>query len=70
MHRPLGEGLISVVDVFTQFKVRYFESSKAGRLALVTMDNGADHRKPSTCGEEALRSLHAARDVVEAQPDV
>ena len=62
--------MISVVDVVTQFKVRYFESSKAGRLAVVTMDNGADHTKPSTFGEEALRSLHAALDGVEGQSDV
>ena len=57
-------------DVFTQFKVRYFDTAKAGRLAIVTMDNGADHTKPSTFGEEALRSLDAALSEVEGQADV
>ena len=59
-----------MVDVFTQFKVRYFESATAGRLAVVTMDNGEDHTKPSTFGEEALRSLHSALDEIESQADV
>ena len=57
-------------EVFTQFKVRYHDSATAGRLALVTMDNGADHTKPSTFGEEALRSLDAALTEVEGQADV
>ncbi|HVM19683.1 MAG TPA: 3-hydroxyacyl-CoA dehydrogenase NAD-binding domain-containing protein [Egibacteraceae bacterium] len=59
-----------MTDAITQFKVRYFDSPRAGRLALVTMDNGADYRKPSTFGEEALRSLDAALDDVESQSDV
>ncbi len=54
----------------TKFKVSYFDSPRAGRLALMTMDNGADHRKPSTFGEQALRSLDSALDEVEAQSDV
>jgi 3-hydroxyacyl-CoA dehydrogenase/enoyl-CoA hydratase/carnithine racemase len=53
--------------MFTAFKVRYFDSPTAGRLALVTMDNGADHTKPSTFGEEALRSLDAALAEIEGQ---
>ena len=56
--------------MFTQFKVRYFDSAKAGRLAIVTMDNGADHTKPSTFGEEALRSLDEALTQIEGQSDV
>ncbi|MPZ73475.1 MAG: 3-hydroxyacyl-CoA dehydrogenase [Nitriliruptorales bacterium] len=56
-----------MVDVFTQFKVRYYDSPTAGRLALVTMDNGADHTKPSTFGEQALRSLAAALEEIEGQ---
>lgn len=31
--------------------------TRVGPVALVTMDNGADWRKPTTLGEEALRSL-------------
>lgn len=54
----------------TQFKLTYHDSSSAGRLALLTMDNGADHTKPTTFGPDALESLAAALDVLEAQPDL
>ena len=49
----------------TQFKLRRIESG-AGPLALVTMDNGMDWQKPNTFGEDALRSLQATLDAVEA----
>jgi 3-hydroxyacyl-CoA dehydrogenase/enoyl-CoA hydratase/carnithine racemase len=53
----------------TEFKLTWFPSSTAGRLALLTMDNGADYTKPNTFGAGALASLHAALDAVEAQTD-
>jgi 3-hydroxyacyl-CoA dehydrogenase/enoyl-CoA hydratase/carnithine racemase len=40
----------------TAFKLQRFES-RAGPIALVTMDNGEDWQKPNTFGEHALRSL-------------
>ncbi len=40
----------------TQFKLQRIET-RVGPVALVTMDNGEDWRKPNTFGEEALRSL-------------
>jgi 3-hydroxyacyl-CoA dehydrogenase/enoyl-CoA hydratase/carnithine racemase len=40
----------------TQFKLQRIET-RAGPVALVTMDNGEDWQKPNTFGEEALRSL-------------
>jgi 3-hydroxyacyl-CoA dehydrogenase/enoyl-CoA hydratase/carnithine racemase len=40
----------------TEFKLQRFES-RAGPIALVTMDNGEDWQKPNTFGEHALRSL-------------
>jgi 3-hydroxyacyl-CoA dehydrogenase/enoyl-CoA hydratase/carnithine racemase len=40
----------------TEFKLQRFES-RFGPVALVTMDNGEDWRKPNTFGEAALRSL-------------
>ena len=40
----------------TQFKLQRLET-RAGPVALVTMDNGEDWQKPNTFGEEALRSL-------------
>jgi 3-hydroxyacyl-CoA dehydrogenase/enoyl-CoA hydratase/carnithine racemase len=54
----------------THFLVTYYDSPATGRLALLTMDNGADHRKPTTFGQHALDSLDAALDEVEAQGDV
>ena len=52
-----------------QFKVRWHDSATAGRLALVTMDNGHDHTRPTIFGGEALASLNRALDEIAAQPD-
>lgn len=57
-------------EAHTQFKVTYYDSRQAGRLALVTMDNGRDHTKPNTFGEHALESLDAALEEIESQSDV
>ncbi len=54
----------------TECKLNYYQSSKAGKIAIVTMDNGEDHRKPNTWGEEALASLNDVIDQVSADPDV
>ena len=59
-----------MTDAVTQFKVTYHQRSRAGRLAVVTMDNGAGHRKPSVFSQAALESLSAALDELEAQPDL
>jgi len=50
----------------TQFHVRRVETP-AGPLALVTIDNGEDHTKPTFFGEPALRSLEAALDEIERE---
>ena len=42
----------------TQFKLQRLDTH-VGPVALVTMDNGGDWRRPNTFGEEALRSLEA-----------
>jgi 3-hydroxyacyl-CoA dehydrogenase/enoyl-CoA hydratase/carnithine racemase len=42
-------------------------SAGAGVLALITLDNGHDHTKPSTLGPQGLLSLAAALDAVEAR---
>jgi 3-hydroxyacyl-CoA dehydrogenase/enoyl-CoA hydratase/carnithine racemase len=57
-------------DVYTRFKLTYTDSPTAGRLAVMTMDNGRDHRKPNTFGEPALASLSDALDELESQDDV
>jgi 3-hydroxyacyl-CoA dehydrogenase/enoyl-CoA hydratase/carnithine racemase len=56
-------------EVVTEFKVTYADS-RAGRIAIVTMDNGHDHTRPNTFGEGALASLNRALDEVEGQSDV
>jgi 3-hydroxyacyl-CoA dehydrogenase/enoyl-CoA hydratase/carnithine racemase len=58
-----------VSDVFTQFKLTYADRP-VGRLAILTMDNGEDHTKPNTFGEQALASLSEALDTLEAESDV
>jgi 3-hydroxyacyl-CoA dehydrogenase/enoyl-CoA hydratase/carnithine racemase len=40
--------------------------TRAGRIALVTIDNGADWQKPNTFGAEALASLALALDALES----
>ncbi|QBI21136.1 3-hydroxyacyl-CoA dehydrogenase [Egibacter rhizosphaerae] len=57
-------------DPITQFSVRYHEAPRAGRLAIMTMDNGEDYRKPNTFGDRAFDSLHRVLDDVERREDV
>lgn len=49
-------------ELVTQFKVTYYDHPKAGKLAIMTMDNGADYKKPNTFGAGALVSLNEAMD--------
>ncbi|MBU4193728.1 MAG: enoyl-CoA hydratase/isomerase family protein [Actinobacteria bacterium] len=49
-------------DLVTQFKVTYYDHPRAGKLAIMTMDNGADYKKPNTLGAGALESLNQAMD--------
>ena len=49
-------------ELITQFKVTYFDHPKAGKLAIMTMDNGADYKKPNTFGTGAIVSLNEAMD--------
>jgi 3-hydroxyacyl-CoA dehydrogenase/enoyl-CoA hydratase/carnithine racemase len=49
-------------ELITQFKVTYFDHPKAGKLAIMTMDNGADYKKPNTFGTGAIASLNEAMD--------
>ncbi len=47
-----------------------FYASPVGRIAILTMDNGYDHKKPNTFGEASMESLNAALDVVQGDPRV
>ncbi|MCC3768484.1 3-hydroxyacyl-CoA dehydrogenase NAD-binding domain-containing protein [Streptomyces sp. UNOC14_S4] len=55
-------------EVVTQAHVRHFDLPLgAGRFALITLDNGLDHTKPTTFGPQSLANLDAALDQVEAE---
>ncbi|QLE74476.1 3-hydroxyacyl-CoA dehydrogenase [Streptomyces rectiverticillatus] len=55
-------------EVVTQAHVRHFDlPSGAGRFALITLDNGLDHTKPTTFGPQSLANLNAAIDQVEKE---
>ncbi|MFL6177425.1 MAG: 3-hydroxyacyl-CoA dehydrogenase NAD-binding domain-containing protein, partial [Ornithinibacter sp.] len=54
-------------EVVTAAKVRYLRvPGLAGEIALITLDNGHDHTRPSTFGPGGLASLDAALDEIAA----
>ncbi|MFI1016345.1 3-hydroxyacyl-CoA dehydrogenase NAD-binding domain-containing protein [Streptomyces sp. NPDC020965] len=55
-------------EVVTQAHVRHLNlPAGAGRFALITLDNGLDHTKPTTFGPQSLAHLDAAIDQVEKE---
>ncbi|WP_327178719.1 3-hydroxyacyl-CoA dehydrogenase NAD-binding domain-containing protein [Streptomyces sp. NBC_01335] len=55
-------------EVVTQAHVRHLDlPAGAGRFALITLDNGLDHTKPTTFGPQSLTNLDAAIDQVEKE---
>ncbi|MEO9237967.1 MAG: 3-hydroxyacyl-CoA dehydrogenase NAD-binding domain-containing protein, partial [Jatrophihabitantaceae bacterium] len=59
-------------EVVTRSLVRYLEvPGVPGEFALITLENGHDHTRPSTFGPAGLASLESALDEIEAhQPKV
>ncbi|MDT4891039.1 MAG: hypothetical protein QOE97_74 [Pseudonocardiales bacterium] len=54
-------------EVVTKALVRYLDvPGVAGEIALITLENGLDHTRPSTFGPAGLASLDAAMDGIEA----
>ncbi len=54
-------------EVVTHAFVREIDlPNGGGKAALITLDNGLDHTKPTTFGPQGLASLSAALDQVEA----
>ncbi|WNI18487.1 3-hydroxyacyl-CoA dehydrogenase NAD-binding domain-containing protein [Actinacidiphila sp. ITFR-21] len=51
-------------EVVTSALVRHLDLPGAGRFALITLDNGLDHTKPTTFGPQSLANLDAAVDQV------
>ncbi len=56
-------------ELITEFKETYFDSP-AGKIAIVTMDNGEDYRKPNSFGMGGLASLNECLDRLLAEPGV
>jgi 3-hydroxyacyl-CoA dehydrogenase/enoyl-CoA hydratase/carnithine racemase len=55
-------------EVVTAAPVRHLDlPGGAGRFALITLDNGLDHTKPTTFGPQSLANLDAAIDQVEKE---
>ncbi|MET7761083.1 3-hydroxyacyl-CoA dehydrogenase NAD-binding domain-containing protein [Streptomyces sp. NPDC005393] len=55
-------------EVVTQAHVRHLDlPQSAGRFALITLDNGLDHTKPTTFGPASLANLNTAIDQVEKE---
>ena len=58
-------------EVVTHARVRVFDLPlKAGRMALITLDNDLDHTRPTTFGMQGLIELNAAIDQVQAMDDI
>lgn len=58
-----------MAEPVTSFYTRFYESP-VGKIALLTMDNGHDHKKPTTFSEAALSSLSRALDRVEQEAEL
>ncbi|MGP3970680.1 3-hydroxyacyl-CoA dehydrogenase NAD-binding domain-containing protein [Streptomyces sp. 6N223] len=57
-------------EVVTQAHVRHLDLPQGGgRFALITLDNGFDHTKPTTFGPRSLAHLNAAIDQVAAEAE-
>lgn len=58
--------LINPDEVVTEAKVRYLDMPLgAGTMALITLDNGRDHTRPSTFGPQGLASINTALDEIQ-----
>ncbi len=66
---PAGIRALFPDEVVTHAHVRDVDlPDGAGTLALITLDNGFDHTKPSTFGPAGLLELSGAIDAVAAGP--
>lgn len=69
-----SQGSTAVVnpeEIVTEARVRYFDMPlAAGTMALITLDNGKDHTRPSTFGPGGLASLNRALDEIADRSDV
>ena len=52
----------AVAEVVTHAKLRIIDLPAGGLIALITLDNGLDHRKPNTFGRAGIEEIGAAID--------
>lgn len=63
--------VVNPEEIITEARVRYFDLPLgAGTMALITLDNGKDHTRPSTFGPGGLASLNNALDEISAHSDI
>ncbi len=58
-----------MAETITIFYTRFYDSP-VGKIAILTMDNGHDHKKPNTFSEASMASLNEALDRVAAEDGV
>ena len=58
-----------MAEPITIFYTRFYDSP-VGKIAILTMDNGHDHKKPNTFSEASMASLNEALDRVVAEDGV
>ena len=58
-----------MAEPITIFHTRFYDSP-VGKIAILTMDNGQDYKKPNTFSEGAMVSLNKALDRIVAEEDV
>jgi len=58
-----------MAEPITRFYNRFYDSP-VGKIAIVTMDNGQDYKRPNTFGEAAMHSLSETLDVISQETDV
>ena len=58
-----------MAEPITRFYNRFY-NSPVGTIAIVTMDNGQDYRRPNTFSEAAMHSLSETLDAISREPEV
>ncbi len=58
-----------MAEPITRFYNRFY-NSPVGKIAIVTMDNGQDYRRPNTFSEAAMHSLSETLDAISREPEV
>ena len=58
-----------MAEPITIFYTRFYDSP-VGKIAILTMDNGHDHKKSNTFSEASMTSLNEALDRVAAEAEV